>query len=74
MPRFVARSMPTSSMSGLMSADRHLRAALGHAEGDVAGAAGHVEDALAGARLHPATKRSFHSRCMPPDIESFITS
>jgi hypothetical protein len=46
----------------------------GQAEGDVAGAARHVEDRLALARLDRRTKRSFHSRCMPPDIASFITS
>ena len=34
--------------------DRDLGAALGQAEGDVAGAAGHVEDRLARLRLHPA--------------------
>ena len=52
MPRFSARSMPTSSMSGLMSLTVTCAPLGGHAEGDVAGAAGHVEDRLAGARLH----------------------
>ena len=75
MPRFFARSTPTSSMSGLMSATVTSAPRRGHAEGDVAGAAGHVEDRLARARPHPADEaRPSTAGAWPPDIRSFIRS
>ena len=65
MPRASRPLLADGEHVGVDVGDRHRGAAPGHAEGDVAGAAGHVEDRLAGARLHPRTKRCFHSRCMP---------
>ena len=75
MPRLLGALHADVEHVGVDVGDGHLRAAPGHAEGDVAGAAGHVEDRSPGARLHPARRSGpSTSRCMPPDIRSFITS
>jgi hypothetical protein len=66
--------MPTSSMSWLMSDTVTLAplAAKRKAMSPVPPAMSRIASPSRG--LTRRTKRSFHSRCMPPDIASFITS
>jgi hypothetical protein len=79
MPRFSARSRPTSSIEPLMSST--VTSALRCEASTMRKAMSPVPPATSSERQRPlfgglsaVTIASFHTRCMPPDIRSFITS
>ena len=74
MPRSIARSIPTSSMSWLMSATvtSAPRAAMRKAMSPVPPAMSRIASPARG--FTRRTKRSFHNRCIPPDMASFMMS
>jgi len=74
MPRSAARSIPTPSMSGLMSATVMLApdGSMRKAMSPVPPAMSRIASPARG--FTRRTKRSFHSRCIPPDIASFMMS
>ena len=69
-----ARSRPTASISGLMSdtVTRAPRRAIRKAMSPVPPAMSRIASPARGRTSR--TKRSFHKRCCPPDMRSFITS